>query len=581
MRRLVFTLTLLCCAITMFAQSPQLEVFNPPTSGVSYTDLFSSILSKKHTGGTPIVNGISVYLNWGDVDNGCQNATCASETGTCLETYCNWTAIDTELLGYINGTSSNGLSANGQKLNLIIIIVPEGEFTNNNIPAYVFNPSTYSGSWCTGCSPSQPQDVVTCGFWTGDANVPTGGADGVWNVNSCHLTGTGLANTPACPGSDLSDTAGGYPVLYEAPIMSAYRIFVQRVLKHYSSQGSGNGPTIGKYLGYIRPGLAEGGENQPFCTTGTVSGHNYGIWPSPAGLSYDLLNSIDPDWYTTTVTYPCTPYTNCQGKDAYLEGYDSADGPGYVKTIFGEMQTDLASWNHYYSPNQVAIVDNTHTGPPGNTDTNYADVEATIFAAAGLSSGFGMESLSEWDVANAPNGCIDDWCKNFNTYYTDVGILYLQTTVPNSEPVYFVSSIASSSGSWVVTCTATCTNFSGTPKNGLEATQYVKISGNSGTTGTFDVTSVTSSTKFVIDSTLCGVNHNVCAAGTGGIAYTGDYLPDTIPFAVTNHANTFEIYFCDWEFAFSTNSASNGCPANSTTPYSTYSADYASVLTTP
>jgi hypothetical protein len=398
------------------------------------------------------------------------------------------------------------------------------------------------------------------------------------------VTGTGIQNTPACPGTDLSDTAGGYPVLYEAPIMSAYRIFVQRVLKHYSSEGSGNGPTIGKYLGYIRPGLAEGGENQPLCTVGTVNGHNYGIWPSPQGLSYDLIqtNNTDPDWFTTTVTYPCTPASNCQGKDAYLNGDATGDGSGYVKTIFANMQNDLGVWIQHYTQKTLQIVDNTHAGPPGNTDNNYADVEAAIFAGDGSTSGFGMESLSEWDVANGPNGCIDDWCANFKTYHGNGLNLYLQTTNPNSEPVYFITSVANSSGKWVVNCTATCTDYSpGGVKGGFQASQYVKIGGNSGTSGTFDITGTNSPTQFVIDSALCGVNGNVCAAGTSGIAYTGDYLPDTVKFATNNYADTLEIYFCDWEFAFSANSSSNGCPANSSSPYSTYSADYASILTTP
>jgi hypothetical protein len=153
MRRLLVTLTLLYSSMRVYAQTPQLEVFNPPSSTqTGYSDLFSSILSKKHTNGTPIVNGISVFMIWGEVDNGCQNASCTSETGTCLEQYCNWSTIDTQLLDYINGTNNNGLAANGQKLNLIIVIIPEGEFTNNYVPTYVFNPNTYSGSWCSGCT---------------------------------------------------------------------------------------------------------------------------------------------------------------------------------------------------------------------------------------------------------------------------------------------------------------------------------------------------------------------------------------------------------------------------------------------
>lgn len=36
----------------------------------------------------------------------------------------------------------------------------------------------------------------------------------------------------------------------------------------------------------------------------------------------------------------------------------------------------------------------------------------------------------------------------------------------------------------------------------------------------------------------------------------GDYIPDTIPFASVNYAQTIEVYFCDWEFAINANRTS-------------------------
>ncbi|HEY3972206.1 MAG TPA: hypothetical protein VGM18_04330 [Candidatus Sulfotelmatobacter sp.] len=593
MKRVLVALIVLYCALGMYAQSPQLEILNPPTSGQSgYNDIFNTLLKETRTGGGNAVAGITVFLTWGAVDNGCEVTACAGETpavvlaagqqiGTCLEPDCYWSAIDTELLNYINGPSSNGLASHGQKINLIIVIIPEGQTTNNDVPNYVFQPANYTHSWCTGCSTAQPQDLVTCPAWPGDSNVPTGGSDGVWNVNQCRLTGGG-----SCSGTDLADVSGGYPVLYEAPFMSAYRIFVQRVLKHYSSAGSGSGPTIGQYLGYIRPGLAEGGENQPLCTTGTVGGTNYGIWPNAKGLSYDLSNSIDPDWFQTTSAYtypsPCDTYTSCQGKDAYLEGVNNP--PGYVSTLFSEMQTDLNMWNADYTT-PINIVANTHTGPPGNTDLSYANVEASIFASYGPVSGhgvsgFGMESLSEWDVANAPSNCTQNWCANFTTY-SDSGSnpymlnLYLQTTTPNSEPVFSISSITHTTGASTATvnCTSTCAT-TGASGGLLKQTQWVKVAGNSGTSGTFTISSVNSSTQFVIGT--CGVGGNTCGAGSSGTLYTGDYLPDTIPFAKSYYADTIEVYFCDWEFAFASPPASQ-CPAT----LSPYSGDYASVLSNP
>jgi hypothetical protein len=103
-----------------------------------------------------------------------------------------------------------------------------------------------------------------------------------------------------------------------------------------------------------------------------------------------------------------------------------------------------------------------------------------------------------------------------------------------------------------------------------------KITGNSGASGVFTISSVSSSTQFVVTS--CSGTGDSCTAGTfsGGTIYTGDYLPDTIPTAVAYYADTLEVFFCDWEFAFVASPISS-CPAHN----ATYSADYASILTTP
>ena len=587
MKLTLIIFTTLCLAVSCWAQAPQLEVFNPPTSTQSgYADLFNILAKTKTTGTSTVANGVAVFLYWGQTDNGCQSSTCAGQppsdvtgTGTCAEADCFWgttanPGIDQELLGYINGLSGNGLASHGQKLNLILVPVPEGNGSGGNgIPPYVFQPGTYS-NWCPICSSSQPQDMVTCGLWPGDSGTPTGGAEGVWNVNSCNLTEGGT-----CSGST---DHSGFPVLYEAPFAEAWSTFVDRVFKHYSSSGSFNGPTIGTHLGYIRVGLAEGGENQPYCTIHSAS---LGIWPSPAGLSYDLANGITPNWYQTADNYPAcaTGSTDtCRGKDAYLEGKVSQPGvafQGYVQTIWSVLQNDLATWNTV--PNIMA---NTHSGPPSLTDTNYADVEACIFSGNPIgsslcsvtdyagTSGFGMEALSEWDVANGPDNCTDDWCYNFDLYHGYGLNLYLQTAFPNSEPGYTISSIASTGGAWEVTCSSPCaTTGNGGSLQPLAKSEPVKIV-STNTNGTFSIASVINSTQFTIS--LCGVNGNVCAAGTGGTVYSMDYLPDTVPFAITNYADTLELYYCDWAYAFSTNSSNDGCA----TQESPYQAAYASVL---
>jgi hypothetical protein len=596
MKTTLILLPLLCLSIASLAQTPQMEVFNPPTSGNGYSDLFNTILSVKKTTGANAVNGIAVFVYWNAVDNGCQSSSCQGQppadvtgTGTCAEADCFWgttaePGIDQELLGYINGQSSNGLKSHNQKLNLILVPVPEGNGTSsdNGVPHYVFQPNTYS-NWCSACSSLQPQDQATCQAWQGDSGAPTGGADGVWNVNECNLTQGGT-----CSGST---DQSGFPVLYEAPFAVAWSTFVNRVFKHYSSSGSFNGPAIAPYLGYIRVGLAEGGENQPYCTV-----DNKGIWPSPAGLSYDNSSggTINADWYTTVKNYPaCASPTDdtCQGKDAFLEGNVSQPGvpfQGYEQTIWATLQTDLANWDTVSH-----IMGNTHAGPPGLNDTNYADVEACILSGNPIgsplcsvkdystTSGFGMEALSEWDVANGPDNCTDDWCYNFDQYHGYGLNLYLQTSYPNSEPGYTIVSISGTSSTTLeVTCASTPVCAYGGKGGNLQplaAGEVVKISGNSGTSGTFTIATVIDGTHFTLDTSLCGVNGNVCGAGSNGTAYSADYLPDTIPFAIKNYVDTLEVYFCDWAYGFSANSSNDGCD----TQESPYKTNYASILSNP
>jgi hypothetical protein len=143
-------LLLLLSSIPSWTQ--QLEVFNPPTSTgntQAYTDLFSVVLPK-----ATHLNGMTVLIPWGTVDTG--------ESAPCQETAqvknCDWSAIEQQLLAYINGPNNDGFGLAhypGTKLNLIIVLVPEAGPNGgyqNVVPQYVFNAGTYS-NWCPSCSP--------------------------------------------------------------------------------------------------------------------------------------------------------------------------------------------------------------------------------------------------------------------------------------------------------------------------------------------------------------------------------------------------------------------------------------------
>src|SRR5579863_7227454 len=156
MKPTLIILVMSCLAICGWAQTPQMEIFNPPTMNqTGYGDVFNFLALKKTTGANA-VDGVAVFLYWGRVDNGCRSTTCqglppndVTGTGTCAEADCFWgttanPGIDQELLDYINGPSGNGLASHSQKLNLILVPVPEGTGSNGNgVPPYVFQPNTY------------------------------------------------------------------------------------------------------------------------------------------------------------------------------------------------------------------------------------------------------------------------------------------------------------------------------------------------------------------------------------------------------------------------------------------------------
>jgi hypothetical protein len=360
-------------------------------------------------------------------------------------------------------------------------------------------------------------------------------------------------------------------------------IFSRRSRGASPSGGAYN--TIGKYIGYIRTGLASGGEDLPICTSTGSGSSTKGVWPSPQGLTYDLATygPLGPDWFATT--YPCTTDPSCQGRYAYIDGSPNGvttDGTGYVATVFAAFQASLTRYmsaNPLYKP---YIMASAHSGPPQSLDSTWADDEAKIFMKWPCrnceQSGFGDQSLNEYDLLNdTQDPCTNDWCNLFSDYTSYGGNLYLQTTIPNDFATSQISSINQTSQ--VVTCNQ-CTsqaNFSG-QYGGLYNGEGFAVPSALGGKYMFKIASngVSDANHFTLDSTTV-YNPNIQSINFPATLYVGDYLPDTIPFAAAHFANTIEVYFCDWEFAYNPGSASVTCQPHDPT----ITPVYANILSNP
>ena len=452
----------------------------------------------------PHINAIAPIFKWNEFDQGAN--------GPCDESTCVWSTIDSELMTFIDQA--------GLDVNLLISPTTEGGGANTATPSYVFS-SAYASSLGV-----DPQDQVVCpgsngGGWKGGGGAPVQGAanSGVWNVNQCTVyTGTGC--TTSAPYTDTT----GFPVVYETPFLTAYTTFIKTLLTHYSPMGTGQGPTIGSHMRYIRFGMASAAEDIPEC---------HDVWPGPKGQRLE--------------GYPANKFD----LDAYLAGTSAP--PGYVKTVLAAERTaNVAS-----GVARAMVV---------ATNMTFADTEAMLADQAG--AGFGMEALSIGDVYNFQNGqpdlCLDDWCNNFQKYASDGLMLYLQTNVPNSEPTYDLQNIAVDGG----TATATCASSNANACNLYPYEPFVlQNTSSSAFNGMLFKTLPTQSGSPVVFPPPASVS-----AGniTGGQLYTGDYLPITLPFAVKMHAKAFELFSCDLFAAFDPNPlpahvvCSGGYPAPTT-----------------
>jgi hypothetical protein len=221
----------------------------------------------------------------------------------------------------------------------------------------------------------------------------------------------------------------------------------------------------------------------------------------------------------------------------------------------------MVSFIHSRDPSIGALI-NTHAGPPADTDLTYADIEAQI--ALGNHVGVGMEALGIGDAYEHALGkpCVDDWCATFEQNAGAGVPLVLQSTVPTLQPSYSIASIEGNGKTATATCTTPCDFYTGN-------SAWVQISGNSAAdfSATFEVSGATSTT-FSFASTSS-------ATGAGGTVLGPDYLPITVPFAVSEHATALELYMCDLLYAFDPEPVAG---MKCSTPPGSDSAKYASTI---
>jgi hypothetical protein len=152
-----------------------------------------------------------------------------------------------------------------------------------------------------------------------------------------------------------------WPVPFETPYASAWQAFLKAAIYHFNNINNvtNNPPTwnfmqISSHIGYIRPGVATGGEAFPICTS------------SPPMSTYNPVTTWVP-WYTT-------------------------------------VNSTVQSANP-----QMQILYSINAGDPASQDATIATAEAGIavghYNAIGEYNGFGSQGLKQTDTSFLPTSC--------------------------------------------------------------------------------------------------------------------------------------------------------------------------------
>lgn len=549
----------------------------------------------------PNLTGIGITVPWSLVD-----------TGTTAPNYTFSTWLDGQLNAYINPNSNDSSfhwttgCFGGAACKIMLIIEPESDATgltayNPYTPPYVF-----TSGYATTVGADSPQDVAACSQMPGSAaggSLPYTGTMGsadyvIWNTNSCKVV-AGIDLTCTCTGSSCGITNfTAFPVVYEKPILTAY----QNLLKALSANYSVGGPdysTIGKYISYVRAGMALGGENLPLCAdTASVAlpdwkprtavSAGYVITPTAnngAGYTFVAINGgtsgpSEPAWNLTTpgdraindgsVTWENVGTRDTSGGTAIWPGVNgqfgtSAQPQGYTDN--GYLRAWPSTGAAGYIAEMVKYLGNlgssfswdisSHYGP--YLDISYADSEAVIVNALGDDKvGFGMQSLNVEDpvtyaIGNFPT-TREDWAANFTNYPypSSVPIHHLQTNSPGNTYYaagYSIQEITGNGTTATVTCVTDCSPFYG---QAMFDSQYVVITGNPAFDGTWLVLCYSQADcgpdTLTLSSTI------ISTGASGGTVWSPNYWPNTLNFAVNTvptGANALEVWECDLDYAFS------------------------------
>ena len=566
------------------------------------------------------VSGIGVTVSWASIDKGCTNvqnppnypAECTTLRSSCSIAAqwsdFNFCELDKDLLAYIN-YSGTGTPFTGKRIAIIIWGASDQNPNNSfDTPSYVFTTAWASDPRVS----SQPQDAIVCGAWPGNVNSGTscpvvlgsaskvGNKDfAIWNAgtlpNSCVILSGGgdLKCSTTCSSLEF----GGFPIVYEKPYMVGYQNFLRAFAQYYSpTSPNPNGRQIAPYIGYVRVGLGQGGENQPFCATlGTIippttittsaqtpagylvetNGNLYVATGSGKGTSANIPacdtpgctggpDGTIPGWYNTGM-YTSGASTNAmwpgpagvqggQSKQYTDNGYLSQfpnGATGYVASMVSFLKGLGASFPFAISA---------HNGPPADSTVAYADSNAIMASLNGI--GFGMQTLSVADSftyaagqysATSPYApSVSDWVHNFRTLPAPVH--YLQSYYPGSNgsfaagyPISSISINSPAAGIITISCVSDCSFYAGGPI-------YITGSADSGMNGIWPTTCATTATGTCVSST-----NNIELApmpfptgligGNNGIVWSPNYWPITMPFGIQSDATSFEIYECDLDFA--------------------------------
>ncbi len=545
--------------------------------------------------------GITGNVTWSGIDNCSSTGPCASESAF------NWRTLDQQLNAYITGVPNFSTACvNKSSCKILFIVRPtlDGGTVNDHTPQYVF-----SQAYATFLN-SPPQDVVVCGtvaggtdaYWKNVAAPVTGNFSGngtaTWNVTGATiLHGSGLSITGSFPTTNFS----GYPVVYEKPFLTAYENFIHYMLIHYSASGSGLGPTIAPFIGYIRFGIY-GGENDPVCSTiGALPPANWASTTAvPAGFEavptsgnagnyYFVTNGAGttgggpPAWCqkaycntavdgsvsgwrntgfsTNDLGEPPNPANsmwpgpkgqaaepNSYSDNGYISTWGDADGIGFYASLINFLASQASS---------IPLDTSAHVGAPM---INYAYADAESIIASGQNIGFGPQGLNIEDpitfAAGVAPTTLNDFAQNFLVFQNTTAVRHLQSAVAGGNASQFqLTNIVISGGTATAACSnGDCSIYCEGDVIGGVIPAYISGAGDAGLNGTVGLNSTCSANTVSFSTTV--------ANGTypGGAVWGINYLPIILPFASQAKATTVELHECtlDYTYGTSTNPSCRG-----------------------